>query len=153
VARTVAIKGIAIPDFRLNDFESPLRIMNPESQKIGIPVMNPVIPRAAALLFSPVFERINAAMLNVPPVLSRVMPIIAPRIIKKPIDPMVPPKPSLIVLIIVSAGRVVNASTRETTKRAMNACNLSLVVRIMINNILIRTRKVIMAVFIAGKTN
>jgi hypothetical protein len=49
---------MAIPDFRLKAFESPLRIINPESQKIGNPVMNPVMPSATALLFSPVFERI-----------------------------------------------------------------------------------------------
>ena len=49
--------------------------------------MKPVIPMAAALLFSPVFDRIYPAMLNVPPVLSRVMPIMAPKIIRKPIVP------------------------------------------------------------------
>jgi hypothetical protein len=149
VARTVAIKEAAIPDFRLNDFESPLRIMNPESQNIGSPVMNPVIPMAAALFLSPVFERIQPAMLNVPPVLSSVMPIMAPKIIKKPIDPIVPPKPSLIVFIIVSAGRVVKARSRETINRAIKACNLSLVVRIMISIILIRTRREIIPAFMA----
>jgi hypothetical protein len=92
-------------------------------------------------------------MLKVPPVLSRVIPIIAPRIIKKPIEPIVPPKPSFIVLIIVSAGRVVTASSRETIKRAMKACNLSLVVRIMIRIILNRTRREITTAFMATNMN
>jgi hypothetical protein len=79
------------------------------------------------------------------------MPIIAPKIIKKPIDPIVPPNPSLMVLIIVSAGRVANASKRETTNRAMKACNLRLEVRITIAIILIMTNMEIQRIFITGK--
>ena len=68
VASTVAMNGIAIFDLALKDFARPLKIMNPESQKIGNPVIKPVIARAEALLLSPVFERIYLAMLIVPPV-------------------------------------------------------------------------------------
>jgi predicted nuclease with TOPRIM domain len=57
----------------------------------------------------------------------------------------------LIVLTIVSAGRVANASKRETTKRAMKACNLRLEVRITIAIILIMTNMEIKRIFIAGK--
>ena len=115
------MNGIFIPERLPNDFASPLRMINPESQKIGNPVRNPVIPRAAGLLFSPVFERIYPAMLLVPPVLSRVMPIMAPRIIRNPIEPIVFPNPSFIVFITDDAGRVVKASRSETMKSAIKA--------------------------------
>jgi hypothetical protein len=139
VARTVAIKGIGSFDFALKDFARPLNIINAESQNIGKPVINPVIPRAWALLFSPVFDRINCAILKVPPVLSRVIPIIAPSIIRNPIEAIVFPKPSLIVLTIVFTGRVVKARKRETIKRAIKALSFSLVVRIIMAIMLIPT--------------
>jgi hypothetical protein len=134
------MNGIAIFDLELKDFARPLRIMNPESQKIGNPVIKPVIARAEALLLSPVFERIYLAILMVPPVLSSVMPIIAPRIIRKPIEAIVLPNPSLIVLTIVFAGSVVNARKRETRKRAMNAFSFNLDVRIIIAAMLMPTK-------------
>ena len=114
-------------------------MINPESQNIGNPVINPVIPSAGALLFSPVFERIYLAILSVPPVLSSVIPIIAPRIIRNPIEAIVFPNPSLIVLTIMFAGRVVNARKSETRKRAINAFNFNLEVRIIIAIMLIPT--------------
>jgi hypothetical protein len=80
-----------------------------------------------------------------------VIPIIAPRIIKKPIDPIVLPNPSLIVFIIVSAGRVVKASNKETIKSAIKACNLSLVVRIIIKIIQITTSRETTIAFMARK--
>ena len=114
-------------------------MMNPESQKIGKPVTNPVIASAEALRFSPVMERIYFAILIVPPVLSSVIPIMAPRIIRNPIDPIVFPKPSLIVLTIIFAGKVVNARNSDTRKRAINALSFSLEVRRIIAMILIPT--------------
>jgi hypothetical protein len=68
-------------------------------------------------------------------------------------EAIVLPKPSLIVFIIVSGGRVANASNRETIKSAMKACSLSLVVRIIIRIMLISTRREIIAAFMAGKIN
>lgn len=50
------------------------------------------------------------------------------------------PKPSLIVLTIVFAGRVVNARKSETRKRAMNAFSFNLEVRIIIPTMLMPTR-------------
>jgi len=50
------------------------------------------------------------------------------------------PNPSLIVLTIVFAGRVVNARKSETIKRAINAFNFNLEVRITIAIMLIQTR-------------
>ena len=143
VARTVAIKGIAILDLLLNDFASPLKIINPESQKIGKPVIKPVIPSAAALLFSPVLESIYLAILNVPPVLSRITPIIAPNIIRKPIDPIVLPKPSFIVRITSEIGIVANARRRDTVNRAIKAFSFKLVVSTIIRMMAKTTRKVI----------
>jgi hypothetical protein len=118
-------------------------MINPESQNIGNPVIKPVIARAGALRFSPVFERMNLAMLRVPPVLSRVMPMIAPRIIRKPMEAMVLPNPSLIVLTIFSGGRVAKARKTETRKSAMKAFSFKLDVRMMMAMMLrITTRDV-----------
>jgi hypothetical protein len=138
-ARTAAIKGIGSLDFELNDLESPLNIINPELQKIGKPVIKPIMPKAWALLFSPVFERINLAILSVPPVLSSVMPIIAPRIIKNPIVAMVFPNPSWIVATIVFTGSIAIARKIETRNRAIKASSFNLDVRIIIKIILIPT--------------
>jgi len=126
-------------DFELNDLDSPLKMINPALQKIGNPVIKPVMPRALALLFSPVFERINLAILSVPPVLSSEMPIIAPRMISNPIDAIVFPKPCWIVLTIVFKGRTAQARKTETRKRAMNASSFNLDVRMIIAIILIPT--------------
>jgi hypothetical protein len=113
--------------------------MNPELQKIGNPVIKPIMPKARALLFSPVFERINLAMLRVPPVLSSVRPIIAPRMIKNPIVAIVLPNPSCIVLTIVFTGRTVNARKIETRNKAIKASSFNLDVRIIIAIMLIPT--------------
>jgi hypothetical protein len=133
------MNAVALPDLILKDFASPLRIIKPESQNIGNPVINPVIPIAAALFFSPVLERMYLAILSVPPVLSRVIPIIAPKIIRNPIDPIVEPKPSFMVLIMVSAGNTASARNTETTKSAMKAWSFSEEVRKIIAIILIIT--------------
>jgi hypothetical protein len=134
------MNGIAILDFELNDFARPLNIMNPESQKIGNPVINPVTASADELLFSPVLDRIYFAILIVPPVMSRVIPMIAPSIIRKPMDPIVFPNPCLSVLTIVLAGKVANARKIETRKRAMNAFNFNFEVSIIMAIILIPTK-------------
>jgi hypothetical protein len=55
-----------------------------ERKAEGNPVINPVIANADPLLFSPVFERIDLEILSVPPVLSGVITIIAPKIIRNP---------------------------------------------------------------------
>jgi hypothetical protein len=93
----------------------------PESQKMGIPQINPVIPNAGPLCFSPVRERIKPAMLAIPPVLSSVIPIMAPRIIRNPIDAIVLPKPPFNVLTMVSGGRVAKARKTETRNKATKA--------------------------------
>ena len=119
--------------------ESPLKIIKPELQKIGSPVIKPMIPKALALLSSPVFDRIDLAILSVPPVLSSVIPIIAPRIIKKPIVAIVLPNPSCIVLTIVFMGSTVIARKSETRNKAIKASSFSLEVRRIIAMILIPT--------------
>ncbi len=77
----------------------------------------------------------------VPPVLSRVIPMIAPRIIRNPIDAIVFPNPSLIVLTIRFGGSVVNARNRETRNRAMKAFSFNLEVSTTIAIMLISTRR------------
>lgn len=134
------MNGIAILDFELKDLARPLIIINPESQKIGNPVIKPVTASAVALFFSPVLDRIYFAILIVPPVLSSVMPMIAPSIIRKPIEPIVFPNPCLRELTIVFAGKVANARKMDTRKRAMNAFNFNFEVSIIMANILIPTR-------------
>jgi hypothetical protein len=142
---------MAILDFELNDFANPLKMIKPESQNMGNPVINPVIPMAAGLLFSPVFERIYLAILKVPPVLSRVIPIIAPRIIKNPIEAIVFPNPSLIVPIILSGGKVANANISDTEKSAINAVSLNLEVKRIITTMLITTSAEIIRIGINQK--
>jgi len=65
--------------------------------------------------------------------------MIAPRIIRNPMDAMVFPNPSLIVLTITFGGRVVKARKMETRKRAINAFNLNFEVRTIIAIMLIPT--------------
>ena len=134
------MKAMLTFDFELNDFASPLRIINPESQKMGNPEIKPVIAIAFPLLFSPVLERIKFAMLKVAPVLSSVTPIIVPKIIRKPIEAIVDPNPSLMALTTSPAGRVVKARKTDTRKRDIKAFNSSVEVRIIIAMILIATR-------------
>jgi hypothetical protein len=137
-------------DFELNDFASPLNTIKPALQKIGNPVINPVTPKAWALLFSPVFERINLAILNVPPVLSSEIPIIAPRMIRNPIEAMVFPKPCWIVFTIVFDGSTANARKTETRNRAMNASSFNFDVRMIIARIVIATRIEVKRILIKG---
>ena len=47
-----------VPDFDLNDLARPLNMINPESQKMGMPVRKPVSPIASALRLVPVLDRI-----------------------------------------------------------------------------------------------
>ena len=67
------------------------------------------------------------------------IPIIAPRIMRNPIEAIVFTNPYLIVLTIIFAGRVVKARNSETRKRAINAFNFNFEVRITIATILIPT--------------
>jgi hypothetical protein len=78
-------------------------------------------------------------MLRVAPVLSRVIPIMAPKIIRNPIEAIVLPKPSFIEETTFSAGRVEKARKTDTMNRAMNACSLSFEVSRIIARMLIAT--------------
>jgi hypothetical protein len=80
-----------------------------------------------------------------------VIPIIAPKMIRNPIDPIVDPNPSFIVLIIVSEGKTASAKTTETTKSAMKACSFSDEVRKIIAIMLIITNIDITIMLMAGK--
>jgi len=123
------MKGMDSLERELRDFDNPLRIIYPALQKIGRPVINPVIPRAAAVRFSPVFDRMYFAMLSVPPVLSRIIPMMAPSIISRPIEAIVLPKPCWIILTIFPGGSSMTARSTETTNKEKNASTLSLDVR------------------------
>lgn len=134
------MNGIETPERKLKDLATPLRMINPESQKIGMPVIKPVIPTASGLLSFPVFDKINLAILIVAPDLSRARPMIAPNMIRKPIEAIVLPKPSFNAGSTFSAGMVVKARNTETPNKAMNACNLNFDVRRIIASILTITR-------------
>ncbi len=54
--------------FAVSDRFNPLSTINPESQKMGSPVMNPVMEIAAGAFRFPVFLRMKLAMLIVAPV-------------------------------------------------------------------------------------
>jgi hypothetical protein len=137
-ASTVAIKEMDIMVFALIDFASPLRIIKPESQNMGIPEIKPVIPRATAAFFSPVFDRIKLAMLSAPPVLSRMIAMIAPKIIRSPMDAIVVPKPSFIMLTTSPPGIAVTARNMEIRKSDIKALSLRLevsnTIQVMLTN-------------------
>jgi hypothetical protein len=59
-----AMRTIDAPDRRANDLFKPLRAIKPESQKIGNPVMNPVIATARGAFSLPVSFRIGQSFLE-----------------------------------------------------------------------------------------
>jgi len=66
--------------------------------------------------------------------------MIAPRITRKPIAPIVLPKPSFIWVIIVCAGRVKKARNKETRSSATKELSLIFEVRTIIPMILTITK-------------
>jgi len=139
---------MAIFDLALTDLAKPLRIIYPESQNMGIPAINPVRPKAAAAFFSAVFDKINLARLKAPPVLSSITAIIAPVIIRNPMEPIVEPKPSLIILITSLPGNAVTARKSEARKSEINAFSLNFDVSIITTAILVLTKTVVINRFI-----
>ena len=123
----------------------------PESQNMGIPAINPVTPRAVVTFFSPVFDKINLAMLKAPPVLSRITAIIAPRMIRNPIDPMVEPKPSCIILIMSLCGSAVTARKSDARKSEMNAFSRNVEVSNITTVMLTLTKMAIIEMSIIGE--
>ena len=57
VAKHMVIRGIPKLVRRTSDCFNPLRMMKPESQKMGKPTKNPVMESAAGARFSPTFPR------------------------------------------------------------------------------------------------
>ena len=90
--------------------------MNPESQKIGMPVINPVVWIAIPAFFFPVSFRIVWAIRFVACVLSRISPRIIPKIMINPIDFIVFPNPVKIVGTTSGKGSVTIAISRAITK-------------------------------------
>src|SRR5579864_8979106 len=60
-------------------------------------------------------------MVIVAPVLSRRIAMIVPRMIKKPMDAIVPPKPFFMMVMTSLPGITAKARNNETRKRAMKA--------------------------------
>ena len=106
---------------RTRDCLSPLRMMNPESQKIGSPTKKPVMDRAAGARFSPTRPSIKLAIRKVAPLRSSSTPSTVPRMMTKPIFFMVSPNPSFSVSTILSKGipemRPNNKAVRNNTKK------------------------------------
>jgi hypothetical protein len=123
------------------DLLIPLKTINPESQKIGIPVINPVIPIAKPDFFSPTSFSIAAAILMVAPVLSRITPIIVPRMIIIPMDFIVSPNPWVIAGKTLLTGKTIVARTRETINMETKVLYLKAEVRTTIRTILISTQE------------
>ena len=110
---------------------------------MDIPAKNPVIPKAGAAFFSPVFDNINLAILKALRVLSSITAIMAPIIIRKPIGrPIVEPKPSLTISIISLPGSAVIARKSEAKKSEINAFSLNFEVSNITTAILMLTRRV-----------
>ncbi len=108
-------------ELALKDLASPLKIIKPESQKMVRPATNPVVPRAAAACFCPVLDKINVAIITAAPVLSSIMPITDPNMIRKPVAAMVFPKPSFKICTISLPGSARTASNKETMKSERKA--------------------------------
>jgi hypothetical protein len=136
----------------LNVLARPLRMIKPESQKIGRPEIKPVIPRACALLLSPVFDRTYREMLSIPPVLSRVIPIIAPNTIRSPIEAMVFPNPSRMVFTTSPEGIVKIARKSETRKSETKALILHTDVSKITAMTLTKTKLAVKSMFIDSGT-
>jgi hypothetical protein len=118
--------------FEVSDRFNPLSTIKPESQKIGRPVIKPVMAIADEAFFFPVFERIYPAILIVAPVTSRVTPITVPKMIINPIDPIVSPKPFFKAGTIWGRGSTTSAISKETKNRERNELNLNQEVNTMI---------------------
>ena len=137
--KTPAINGIAVFVLALNDFARPLRMINPESAKIDIPAMKPVMPKAATAFLSPVFDKINLANVIAAPVTSRMIAITAPSIIRKPVDAIVLPKASFMMLITFLPGITAIARNNDTRKSEINALSFHFEVSKMMASILMIT--------------
>ena len=131
---------MAIFVLALNDLANPLRMINPESQNIGKPVINPVIPIAAAAFLVPVFFKMLVAILMAPPDLSSTTAMMAPKMIRKPMEAIVEPNPSFRIAITFPKGRVARARNKETMNSETKAFSLMTEVSRMISKMLIRTR-------------
>jgi hypothetical protein len=80
-------------------------------------------------------------MLSAPPVLSRITAIIAPRMMRIPIEAVVAPKPSLMILRISFPGKAVMARNKETINRETKALSLNFEVSRMMAVMLTNTRR------------
>src|SRR5487761_2359086 len=105
-----------------------------------MPATKPVMPKAATAFRSPVFERINFAIVTADPVLSSIIAIIAPSMIRKPVEAIVLPKPSFIIMITSLPGITAIARKRDTRKREIKALSFHFEVSKIIDAILIITR-------------
>ncbi len=85
-------------------FASGAKIINPESQNIGIDTINPVIANANSSLFLPKNFIKVLAILSAAPDTSKIWPIITPKPMIIPMLPKVPPKPLDIESIILLGG-------------------------------------------------
>ena len=130
---------MAIRVFALNDFARPLKMINPESAKMDMPAIKPVIPKAATALLSPVFDKTYFAIVTAAPVISSIMAITAPSIIRKPVDAIVFPKPSFMILSTSLTGKTAIARKSDTRKRETNALSFHLEVSRIMATILITT--------------
>jgi len=77
-------------------FARGARMINPESQKTGILIIDPIKLRARGTFFLPTNFRLPPARANAPPDFSRNLPMIEPARITNPMNPIVFPNPELI---------------------------------------------------------
>ncbi|MPM61838.1 hypothetical protein SDC9_108701 [bioreactor metagenome] len=122
--------------------------MYPESQKIGIPATNPVRPMADAALLFPVMDNMKSAMLMAAPVLSSITAMMAPMMIRKPMEAMVLPKPVLSISTIFLSGSAATASNSDTTNNEAKAFSFTTDVRNIISRILMKTKIEIVMILI-----
>ena len=123
----------------LNDFANPLKIIKPESQNMDMPAMKPVMPNAIVPFRSPVLDIIKRAIVIAAPVSSSMIAIMAPKIIRKPIEAIVLPKASCSIVKTFLPGIATIARRRETKKREMNALSFHFDVSKIMHTMLITT--------------
>ena len=135
------------------------RITKPESQKTGIETTQPMSSIAMSGCFFPTILTTISASLSAPPVFSRIVPMIAPRMITIPMDEKVPEKPAPIMEGIFPRGiPTMSARMSEIAMRAMNGWTCALLIaRIMmtiaITKAMIRpTPDILMSSFLCKKS-
>ncbi len=122
-----------MPVFLFNALFKEDNITNPESQKTGIEIINPIMFIAKGDLLTGILFNIFSAITLVPPLFSKKIPIVVPNAIINPILDNVFPNPSEIDFTISFESKPNKKPTAiEAIINEKTGCTLNLTVAIMI---------------------